>query len=328
MSAPALDATAREAIGWMVLLQSGEASSDEQQDFNAWLRRDARHRAAWQHLSGPVAGLLEPLHQQLPGRGHAMADAMSDAKTRLQRRRRVLKGALAVAGLGAGMATVLQRFEPLQTRFADLRTATGERRRFALADGSALLLDARSAADVRFDAGLRRVELRMGAVIADVQPERARPFCLAGAQGEVRPLDGGARTRFLLRQQDQACLVAALDGALQVAPRNGPSLRLPAGAAVWLTAQGTAAADVSAASAAAWEGGRVAVYDRPLGEVVEALRAYRTGFVRISPAAAALKVYGSYPLDDTDAALASMAETLPVAVHVHSAGWLVRIELA
>lgn len=328
MSAPALDATAREAIAWMVLLQSGEASRDAQQDFNAWLQRDARHRAAWQHLSGPVARVFAPLHQQLPGQGHTMADAMADAKVRVQRRRRVLRGALAVAGLGAGTAALLQRFEPLQNRFADLHTATGERRRFALADGSALLLDARSAADVRFDTRQRMVRLRMGAVIADVQPDRERPFRLAGAQGEVRPLDGGARTRFLLRQQDQACLVAALDGALQIAPRNGPSLQLPAGAAMWLTAQGAAAAAESAASAAAWEGGRVAVYDRPLGEVVEALRAYRTGFLRISPAAAALKVYGSYPLDDTDAALASIAETLPVAVHVHSAGWLVRIELA
>ncbi|MNY74104.1 fec operon regulator FecR [compost metagenome] len=68
--------------------------------------------------------------------------------------------------------------------------------------------------------------------------------------------------------------------------------------------------------------------DRPLGEVIAALRAYRTGFVRISPEAAALKVYGSYPLDDSAAALASIAETLPVAVHVHPGGWLVRIELA
>lgn len=328
MSGPALDATARAAIGWMVLLQSGEASPEERQDFDAWLRRDARHRAAWQHLAGPVAGLFEPLHQQLPGRGHAMADAMSDAKTRLQRRRRVLKGALAVAGVGAGTASVLQRFEPLQSRFADLRTVTGERRRFALADGSSLLLDARSAADVHFTASRREVRLRLGAVIAEVQPDRERPFCVTGAQGEVRPVDNGTRTRFLLRQQDQACLVAALDGALQIAPANAASLQLPAGAAVWLTAGGAVPAAGSAASAAAWEGGRVAVYDRPLGEVVDALRAYRTGFVRISPAAAALKVYGSYPLDDTDAALASIAETLPVAVHVHSAGWLVRIELA
>lgn len=328
MSAPALDATAREAIAWMVLLQSGEASGTDQRDFNAWLQRDARHRAAWQHLAGPVARIFAPLHRQLPGQAQVMADAMADAKTRVQKRRRVLKGALVVAGLGAGTASVLQRFEPLQSRFADLRTATGERRRFALADGSSLLLDARSAADVRFGESRREVRLRQGALIADAQPERARPFCVTTAQGEVQPLDGGARTRFLVRAQPQACLVAALDGALQVTPSQGPSLQLPQGAAAWLTARGAEAAAESAASAAAWEGGRVAVYDRPLGEVIEALRAYRPGFVRISRAAAALKVYGSYPLDDTDAALASIAETLPVAVHVHSAGWLVRIELA
>nr|WP_041715875.1 DUF4880 domain-containing protein [Alicycliphilus denitrificans] len=43
MSAPPLDAAAREAIDWMVQLHSGEASARDRQAFEAWLRRDARH---------------------------------------------------------------------------------------------------------------------------------------------------------------------------------------------------------------------------------------------------------------------------------------------
>lgn len=332
MSAPALDATAREAIRWMVLLQSGEASPQDRQGLDAWLRRDARHRAAWQHLNGPVADALDParlLNQQAPGQAHAMADAMAEAKARVQRRRRVLRGALALGGVGTAGAALVQRFDPLQHRLADWHTATGQRRRFALADGGSVLLDARSAADVRFTTSRREVRLHAGALIADVPADPQRPFCVVTDHGEVQTLATGQRTRLLVRQHGHGCLVAALDQPLQVLPRHGPPPhRMSAGDAVWLGAEGLRPADEGAESAAAWEGGRIVAYDRPLGEVVDALRAYRTGFLRISPAAAALKVYASYPLDDTDAALESIAQTLAVSVHVHAGGWLVRIELA
>jgi transmembrane sensor len=67
-------------------------------------------------------------------------------------------------------------------------------------------------------------------------------------------------------------------------------------------------------------------HDLPLGEVVQALRAYRAGFIRVAPRAAALHVYGTFSLDDTDRALAALAETLPIAVNVYQRGWLVTIE--
>jgi hypothetical protein len=37
--------------------------------------------------------------------------------------------------------------------------------------------------------------------------------------------------------------------------------------------------------------------------------------LRIAPRAAALQVYGTYALDDTDRALTALAETLPITVH-------------
>lgn len=330
MSAPALDETAREAIRWMVLLHSGEASPQEEQGFTAWLHRSERNKAAWRHLNGPVADALGParsLNQLAPGQAHALANAMSQAHERVQKRRRVLRGALAIGGVSTGAATLLHRFEPLQTSFADLRTRTGQRERFALADGSSLLLNARSAADVHITSTHRQVRLRTGGVIAETQPDPSRPFCVTTSHSDVL-VKGTTQTKFLVQQQEKGCLVAALDQSLQIVPRNGMPMELLSGRSMWISPDGTSASTDQGAAAASWENGRVVVYDRPLGEVIDAMRSYRTGFLRITPAAAALKVYGSYPLDDTDEALKSMAETLPVSVHVHSGGWLVRIELA
>lgn len=331
VSVPPLDACAREAIAWMVRLQSGEAGEADQAAFAAWLAKDERHRLAWQHLSAPVSQVFAPARsfgQKLPGHGLRMAQAVDDAQSRLQRRRRALRGALALGGLGAGTAALVQRWTPLQEQFADMHTATGERRRFVLSDGSSLLLNARSAADLEFDAQQRGVRLRRGAAVADIVPERRRRFSLQLRHGEVRSVAMAGTARVLVQQRQEDSLVVALQEAFDLRPLAGPGLRLAPGEAASLSRDGARVQPEAPTAADAWVRGRVVAYDRPLGEVVDALRAYRVGLIRISEEAAALRVYGNYPLDDTLQALASIAETLPVLVHVHSGGWLVRIELA
>lgn len=334
------DTATEEAIDWLVLLRSGEAGAPEHGAFERWLHSDARHRAAWQRLAGRVDhafGIARASQQQRPpGQADALVEALSGTGARVASRRRMLRGALAVAGTGVATGLVAQRFVPLQDSFADLRTATGERRLFTLADGSTLLLNARSAVDVAFADGQRTVHLRSGEVIASVQPQARSVFALQCRHGRVEaaPTEGAAR--FLVRQEAERSLVVALRGQVGIAAATAATAAsgeraaqlLAQGEGAWLAAGGIEPATDLAATAAAWEQGRLTVYDRPLGEVVAALGRYRRGFVRVSSAAARLRVYGSYPLDDTDRALAILAETLSVAVHVHSGGWLVRIEAA
>ncbi|MET0125314.1 MAG: iron dicitrate transport regulator FecR, partial [Pseudomonas caspiana] len=63
------------------------------------------------------------------------------------------------------------------------------------------------------------------------------------------------------------------------------------------------------------------VRDQSLGDIVEALRPYRRGILRISPQARALRVSGVFPLDDTDQALRSLQEVLPIKVETHFNWW-------
>jgi transmembrane sensor len=78
---------------------------------------------------------------------------------------------------------------------------------------------------------------------------------------------------------------------------------------------------------ASWTDGRVDVRDEPLGDLIDALRPYRAGLLRISPQAARIRVYGSFPLDDSDRTLVSLSETLPIRVDSFG-GWLTRIDLS
>lgn len=321
-----LDAATEAAVGWLVTLNSGQVSDGERLGFEDWLRADPRHRAAWEQLQGPLQQMLAPLRLPTGGhRGEAMGEAMQLAESRTRRRRNLLRGALGLGGMAVGSALVANRHTPLAQWSADLRTATGERRDVDLPDGSRITLDARSAADLDFGPGRRTVILRQGALLAQAAPRdtgQAAAFTVRTAFGQVRALG----TRFVVRQEADGTLVSMLEHSVRITTTEGHSQVLEQGRSARFGPAGIAEDATDPATAAAWQRGMLEAHDLPLGEVVQALRPYRAGFIRVAPRAAALHVYGTFSLDDTDRALAALAETLPIAVKVYQRGWLVTIE--
>ncbi|MNK98440.1 fec operon regulator FecR [compost metagenome] len=73
-----------------------------------------------------------------------------------------------------------------------------------------------------------------------------------------------------------------------------------------------------------WLSGRLNVLDEPLENVVQALRPYSRGFVRVSPEVRDLRVQGVFPLNDPARTFAALAETLPIRVD-HYSPWLTLI---
>ncbi len=325
--APSLDAATEAAIGWLVTLHSGEMSPTEQHSFDTWLQASLQHRAAWERLGAPLGMLRAPARGGAPGMGRLLGDTLEHADSRIRQRRRLLRGALAVGGVATVAALVAERATPLAQLNADMRTGTGQRRDFTLPDGSLITLDARSAADIDYQSGQRRVTLRQGALIAQAAPVRASeqaPFVVATAHGQLRALG----TRFVVRQEATQSYVGMLEHSVEITTADGQRMELAEGRSARFGPSGITAVPDTPDTASAWQHGMLEAHDQPLGEVVQAMRAYRPGFLRVSPEASALRVYGSYALDDTDRALAALAETLPVHVRVYQRGWLVVIEAA
>lgn len=308
------------AIDWMVELASGTAGPQQQQAFARWLAADPRHRLAWQRLGGAVD---QTLGRPPVGSGGLFDSAMQRSGALSLRRRRMLRGALGVAGTVVAGAWAGRHGGWLPDMGADLHTRIGERRSFALDDGSRLLLDARSSADALVSTTQRQVNLRQGQLIASVQGN-GLPFSVASAAGRVQGQGG----RLLLRREAARSFALAIEQDWQISAHAGRwSLR--EGQAAWFGAQGLQRADSAAGvrAATAWSRGTLEALDLALGTVVDALRAYRSGVLVITDDAARLRVTGTYPLDDTDAALQAIAETLPVAVRQRGAGMLVHISL-
>lgn len=296
----------KQAIDWVARQRSGDMSEADQQHFQQWLMSREENRDAWhqleQRLGTIFSDLPETSHQVLSKAGRS--------------RRDLLRGALGLAGVGLG-GWWLQRAGLLPGLGSDLQSGFAERRAFVLQDGSRVVLNALSRVDLAMAARERRLILREGALSIQVSSDPLRPLIVQTAFGEIRALG----TRFTVTARERGVHVWVQESRVQLTAPSGARLELAAGQGALLGESGMRPLDPRQAGEGAWEDGVLEVHDQPLGEVVEALRPYRRGILRISPQAYELRVSGVFPLDNSDQALRSLQEVLPIKVEGHFNWW-------
>lgn len=304
----------KQAIVWLVTLQSGSASPADKRACAAWRAADSKHEQAWQRLYG--------LGQDFRVGSNGLAPPLLRSVLRnseRNNRRIVLKSLLGLALIG-GTATVIRKQPAWQSAMAEHQTATGEQRRIVLADGTRIMLNTATAIDVHFDEQLRQVILHRGEIMVETaHDETGRPFELDTSNGSIRPIG----TRFTVRHSEQPSItaVAVLEGAVHVTPGHGSSVRINAGEQTHFTELAALAPFALDDSSAAWTDGVLVVERMRLADFVTELDRYRPGLLRCDPAVADLLVSGSFPLRDPDAVLALLAETLPLQVRTITRYW-------
>lgn len=303
----------KAAIDWVVRLDSGTVQPADRESFNAWLAGSAEHRQAWEALNRAMS---RPLNQLIEAQRHIPAGAQVSTSV-LRRsgisleRRRLLRGGTALMLLaGLSGALMLQRRMPLEGLFADIYSGTGERKQVVLDDGSVLILNARSTVDVHFDAKRRLLRLHQGEVCAQVASDPRRPFQIVTAHGRVDTF----AARCIVAQLPEQSLVSVEQQHVQVHNQSGQSAQVDSGQAMRFSAQGLFPVSGQQRRLNAWLEGVLDVDDESLGAVVDALRPYRYDLLRIEPEAARLRVFGVFPLDDSDRTLQSLAQVLPITV--------------
>ncbi|BEV14365.1 FecR family protein [Herbaspirillum sp. DW155] len=317
------DAPAERAIEWIVLLRSGEATPDDYRRFSTWRDANPLHAQAWERLQGMLQRAFTPIRNaesEAPGHIGAMERILLRPPASASRRK-LLRRTLGIAATGLATGFMLNRSWPLGTLSADLRTGTGQRKSFSLPDGSTVVLNARSAANVVFRDGIRRIDLRQGELIATVAADPARPFVVQTDHGTARALG----TKFLVRRDEDRTMALVLEHSIRVS--NGiDETQLRKGQAAWYHAAGVERINDNLSGRAAWADGMLVANEESLADVIAALRPYRKGFIRISPEAARLQVLGAFPLDDTDNVLRSLEQTMSLRVRNYGS-MLVTIDL-
>ncbi|MCY1533936.1 Protein FecR [compost metagenome] len=303
---------AREAARWLLRLSSGRATEADQRACDQWRASKAEHEHAWQR-----AQRVNERFSLIPA---ALGMATLD-RPALKHRRAALKTlvALMVAGPAAWAAW---RSDSLAWS-ADYRSAAGEQRDVALADGSTLRMNTDSAVDVMFSATSRLLRLRSGEIAVHAVADTAahpRPFVVRTRLGDIE----ARASRFCVRQDGASCRVSVQQGRVRVssAAHPGAAAILSEGEQGSLAAAGVSPPSPADPHAGDWMRGVLYASQMRLDAFAAELDRYRPGILRCDPAVAHLRVSGAFQLRDTDAVLAALPATLPVQVRYRTPYWV------
>lgn len=291
------------AAEWAAELDADSVSATVREAAEAWCRENPLHRRTLDRMRGLDARFeaLEPAARGALRRQHRLE--------RARRGRRIALGAVAIVVLGGGW--LASRSLAVQSRFPDYETAVGAQRTVALADGSTMVLDTASAADVTLAADERTATLFEGRLFVTVAPDAGAPFAVRTRHGDATALG----TAFAVSEDGAATVVTVIESKVRACARprlSAPDcIDLAAGERARLTRAGvTRLATVDPAEASGWTSGWLEVDDRPVAEVLDALNRYRAAPVRYDAAAlSGRRVTGSYPLAAPDRSLEAIAAT-------------------
>jgi transmembrane sensor len=320
----------QEVLDWFIRRQRDDWSAQDEAAFQAWLAADASHRHAcaqwqsrWQALDDIPASAVDDLRRNLQ---HGKAQL---AAPPLPRRRFLLPafGMAAVVAVSGGTGLLAWQHWRDQPVFVQtLASQRGQQLDVALPDGSRLRLDSATRLDVAYYRGYREVTLLDGQAVFSVQPDATRPFhVLAGPVGVTV-----VGTRFAVRHTphlagNDGVRVAVEEGKVRVVRRDGAAsqalrdrpdaVHLSAGKQVLADAGGRLAAvtAVSGEGIAPWRDSRISFVDTPLAHALAELERYgSTGLVVRNPAAAALRLSGTFDPRDVRTLRRVLPHALPV----------------
>jgi len=307
------DTAMAAARRWFVLLRDAEASDADRATFARWLADDAAHRVAWERtqrlwsrLDDLTPILRRRLQAEIAGDGHALP--IPTRQPAVRSRRAWMQGAAAATLVIAGGGYTLMT----PGLFADYRTRTAERLMVTLPDGSAMELGSNTAISLVFDTDIRRLVLYEGEAFFQVAPDARRPFTVVAGHGVTRALG----TAFNVKRRTDAVSVSVVEHAVAVSLNGQPAVTVGQGQQVRYDRQQLEAVrTVELADVQAWRRDRLIFRDTPLRVVVGDLERYRSGRIVITDERIArIPVTGIFHTRQTDAALDTIADTLPVRV--------------
>jgi transmembrane sensor len=309
VSAQVLDA----AIEWQLCLDSGTVSAEQQHAFAQWLAAHPEHARVWQQLNG--------LDIRLASAAAAPARQALLHSARRKSLRRLGGTALSLLLSSALLLGLLDQQRPLGDYLADERTARGEQRELLLSDHSLVRLNSASALDIEFTESRRAVRLRSGEILVQTAHGDTRPFVVLTEHGSLRALG----TRFLVRREGDSTRLTVLQSAVAAQPSEDANERIiRAGEQVVMQRQRLGAVQAAPLSAAAWSHGMLVADNLRLADLLDALGEYRRGYLGLDPTLADLRISGSFPLHDSDKALAALPPSLPVRIE-RAGNWWTRV---
>jgi transmembrane sensor len=324
-----------EAATWAWRLDANPVSAAEQSAFDSWLRRDPRHRRAYDELSA-VWNALDGLAEAKRDEKIATFSVKSQ-RFMLHGRGRWWAAAAALLLVVLGGTMWLQRGNESQT----LATAVGQQRNVTLADGSIVTLNTNTIVETNLRRHVREIYLRKGEAHFQVAHDRSRPFLVhagdavvraVGTQFEVR-LMGDSHVDVVVNEgrvevQSTPVLAAAANPTGSASPKHSlaPARVHTLAAGQELSSQSgdyavIPVSTVELSSALAWREGAIVFEGQPLSQAIAEIERYTDARIVISDAQTAdMRVGGRFRTGDIQEFFDALQTALPVSVRRASNG--------
>lgn len=319
--APISPDVARQAVEWQIALQGDDVTDALHDAWRTWRAAHPDHERAWQrieHVNLALRQFAAPGTAQLAHATLAPAKPISKAapKPATAARRKAIKTLALVLGVGSTGLWLARQAPSWQAALATHRTRIGERRELRLADGTVLWLNTDTAIDVDYTAEQRQLRLLRGEILIVTAHGRdtltgtgaPRPFSVLTPHGELRPLG----TRFSVQLDATHTRLAVFGGAVAIQPRQAgaATLTVTAGQQARFDAAGAMPPVTLPGHADAWRDGMLVASDMPLATLLAELGRHATARLSCDPTLADLRISGSYPLDDIDRVVTTLAASL------------------
>ncbi|QQZ34291.1 FecR domain-containing protein [Pseudomonas sp. SK2] len=302
------------AMAWWLDMQEAHFDSPAQAAFMAWRSEHPLHELAWERALA-LAAQLDSIRTQ--GDPNLARQALLLSSQEGLSRRRAIKGLALLLTTGAG-AWLAGGSEVVSRLSADYVTGVGEQRRVALNANLSFDLNTHSAINVRHTDHRWHLRLLSGEILVDTVLNQA----LSIEAPQIRAQASSAR--FTVRQfENGSTQLAVYRGSLQVKPAEASTWTpLQAGQLARFGPLGLLDQDALQANAPAWAEGMIVANGQPLQAFLDELGRYRHGHLGCDPALANLRVWGSYPLADSDRIIDAIAQTLKLDVQRFTRLWV------
>lgn len=299
---------AEMAIQWMVELASGDAPPGREKEFEDWLHADPRNEQAWLRLQEGLMPFGVAARQNLS------AEPLTERMTRMRStRRNLILGFAGLAGSAGLSLAVAERVAPLRYLTADHFTLTAQRGDLRLSDGSRLQLQPRAAIDI--DDSRKVIRLLDGEIMVNITPHR-KPFSVVSDDQSLVT----ERGVFILAKRQSGIAVTGIEGHAVFGADTVEAVE-PGDRIVYQ--QGRyfrSTADLQVATA--WTDGLLIAKDRTVASIIDEVRPYYLGYIRVDPRVATMRATAVLKLDDPAASIEMLASSLGLRARRISRYWI------
>ncbi|MCP1680201.1 DUF4880 domain-containing protein [Kerstersia gyiorum] len=311
----------KQAILWLVRLQSQPGDASLQQACMNWRQRHPAHEHAWQAVQSSYSQLRQHVQQVPSGLPVSPSTLLHRSTNRLSRRRALGQfGSLLALAVPAGW--IAHEYTPWQRLRADHATSIGQRALLTLDDGSRLHLNTDSAIRLRFGPDERLILLDRGEIsLNSVTARHDTPFMPLRVETRDGRLDARA-SHFSVRQLANGSQLHVETGTVPAQGRHMPAPTLaPAPGDYLLTAAAARPIANPGMDMLAWTEGQLVAQNMLLSDFLAEVGRYRHGRLDWTQEIASLRISGTYQLRDTDSLLALLPRVLPVEIGQRTRYW-------